>query len=293
MPLDRIDAEILFDIDYNSLEQALVGTGWLSGWVVTGNAGTLSVDVAAGKGMAAGAYKSTAGSTNVVLTAADATNPRKDLIVWDTSAGALANVDGTPGVINPAGETNPRKMKVPAPPDLGASDDILIAEVYVPAGETHGSDCTIIDKRVMLPLIYLPSQAQGDIWYFDGNKLTRLAPGTAGDCLVTGGAAANPSYATRARANVGNYTGNDSADRAVAHGLGKVPLFVEINDDQIYMAQGWLYNGWNYIKYFYNNGGGSLSVAAMDTTNFYVGNATSYTNSCNKVGFVYRWVAIG
>lgn len=195
MPLDRIDGEILFDIDYNSLEQALQGTGWLSGWATTGNAGTLSIDVAAGKGMAAGAYKSTGGSTNVVLSAADPSNPRKDLIVWDTSAGALAKVDGTPGVISPAGETNARKMKVPAPPDLGATDDIIIAEVYVPVGATKGSDCTVIDKRVMLPLVYVSGQAQGDIPYFDGNSLARLAPGTSGRLLQTDGPGANPQWA--------------------------------------------------------------------------------------------------
>ena len=48
MPIDRIDEEIIFDIDYNSIEQALRGTGWESGWATTANESTLSVDVAEG-----------------------------------------------------------------------------------------------------------------------------------------------------------------------------------------------------------------------------------------------------
>jgi len=204
MPLDRIDGEIIFDIDYNSLHQALQATGWLTGWAVTGNAGTLSVDVAAGRGMAEGVLKETDPSTNVVLTAAHASNPRKDLIVYDRSASALAKVDGTAAAIEPDGEDNPRKMKLPAPPDLGATNDILIALVYVPAAATLGSQCTIIDKRVKLPLVYVPSQAQGDVWFYDGKKQARLAPDTAGLFLKTQGAAANPAWAEVLPTTVGD-----------------------------------------------------------------------------------------
>ena len=101
MPIDRIDEEIIFDIDYNSIEQALRGTGFISGWATTGNGSTLSVDVAEGAGEAEGTSKTTSGSTNVVLTAAHATKPRKDLIIYDTSESALAKVDGTAAVVNP------------------------------------------------------------------------------------------------------------------------------------------------------------------------------------------------
>jgi hypothetical protein len=37
---------------------------------------------------------------------------------------------------------------------------------------------------------------QGDIEYHNGTTRTRLAPGTAGDVLISGGAAANPSWLT-------------------------------------------------------------------------------------------------
>jgi hypothetical protein len=39
------------------------------------------------------------------------------------------------------------------------------------------------------------TQAQGDILFFDGTSWVRLAPGTAGQCLKSGGAGANPSWA--------------------------------------------------------------------------------------------------
>lgn len=153
MPLDRIDGEILFDIDINALEQALQGIGWVSGWAVTPVSGQLKVSVAEGSGMSEGTTKSTTGATEITLDAADATHPRKDLIVYDASASALAKVTGIAAAIDPAGESNPRKMKVPKPPDLGESKDILIACVYVPANCTDATNCTIIDKRVKLTSI--------------------------------------------------------------------------------------------------------------------------------------------
>ena len=292
MPLDRIDGEIIFDIDYNSLHQVLQATGWLTGWVTTGNAGTLSVDVAAGRGTAEGVLKETGSSTNVVLTAADATNPRKDIIVYDTSAGALAKVDGTAAAIEPDGEDNPRKMKLPAPPDLGATDDILIAMVYVPAAATLGSQCTITDKRVKLPLVYVPSQAQGDLWFYDGKKIARLAPGTSGLFLQTLGAGANPAWVQAHYVNSGSYTGDGTLNRAIAHGLGVKPKLVSI----LLPARDYIQfisterNG--YIAYVGPTYGGELEVTTMNATYFYVGNATSYDQSANFDSQPHYWTAI-
>jgi len=292
MPLDRIDGEIIFDIDYNSLHQALQATGWLTGWAVTGNAGTLSVDVAAGRGMAEGVLKETDPSTNVVLTAAHASNPRKDLIVYDRSASALAKVDGTAAAIEPDGEDNPRKMKLPVPPDLGATDDILIAVVYVPAAATLGSQCTIIDKRVKLPLVYVPSQAQGDLWYYDGKKIARLAPGTSGLFLQTKGAEANPAWVQAHYVNSGSYTGSGTVNRAIAHGLGVKPKLISIllpGRDMIHFIST---ERDGYITYVGPTYGGEHPVTTMNATNFYVGNATSYDQSANYDGVAHYWTAI-
>jgi len=159
MPIDRIDGEIIFDIDYNAVEQALRYTGWITGWNVTGNSTTLSVDVSAGSGRSGGTFVSTSASTNLALSEADPTNPRKDLVIWDSSAGSLAVVTGTAQAISPSGETDPRKMVSPAPPDITDPNDIIIAVVYVPAGASTGEDCTIIDKRVAIVDLISHSEA--------------------------------------------------------------------------------------------------------------------------------------
>lgn len=172
MPLDRIDGEILFDIDINAVEQVLKGTGWISGWAVTAVSGQLKVSVAEGSGKSEGTVKSTSGATEITLDTADATHPRKDLIVYDVSASALAKVTGIAAGIDPAGESNPRKMKVPKPPDLGETTDILIACVYVPANCTDADNCTIIDKRVRTPA----SNVIGLLFLIDG----------AGSAITTG-----------------------------------------------------------------------------------------------------------
>jgi len=159
MPIDRIDGEIIFDIDYNAVEQALRYTGWITGWNVTGNSTTLSVDVSVGSGRSGGTFVSTSASTNLALSEAHPTNPRKDLVIWDSSAGSLAVVTGTAQAVSPGGETDPRKMVSPAPPDITDPNDIIIAVVYVPAGATKGTDCTIIDKRVAIVDLISHSEA--------------------------------------------------------------------------------------------------------------------------------------
>ena len=45
-------------------------------------------------------------------------------------------------------------------------------------------------------LINISGTAQGDIYYNNGSAIARLAPGTASQVLQTGGAGANPSWAT-------------------------------------------------------------------------------------------------
>lgn len=46
-------------------------------------------------------------------------------------------------------------------------------------------------------IVRMGSDAQGDVLYFNGTNYARLGAGTAGQALVTGGAAANPAWATR------------------------------------------------------------------------------------------------
>lgn len=152
MAVSWADGQVVFDNDLAALLRAIEGTGVLSGWTTTAHSpANMSVDVALGVGYVGSAKKSTAITTNVVITAADATKARRDIIIWDTSEGELAAVDGTAEAVLPYGETDFKKMSHPAPPDIPATDDILIAQVYVAAGTSSIVTANIWDKRYFLP----------------------------------------------------------------------------------------------------------------------------------------------
>lgn len=97
----------------------------------------------------------------------------------------------------------------------------------------------------------------------------------------------------------GSYTGNDSANRAIPHGLPKTPRRVVIitrisgsiwNDTQIRAGIAYLFNvQFNAAAILSYN----YSITPMDSTNFYVGNVSDYDLSANGNTVVYNWVAIG
>jgi len=66
----------------------------------------------------------------------DATNPRRNLIIYDVSAGTIGRVDGTPAVI-------------PECPALSDNEDIVLAEIYLP--QTAGGSMVIYDARAFVP----------------------------------------------------------------------------------------------------------------------------------------------
>ena len=84
------------------------------------------------------------GSTTQVMAAADATNPRRD-VVWVDTAGVIGTTTGTP-----AAET---ATAGPVLPDIGSVSGgstvtrLALAEVYVAAGATVLSASVITDKR--------------------------------------------------------------------------------------------------------------------------------------------------
>ncbi|MGH7184940.1 MAG: hypothetical protein ACREIB_01510, partial [Pseudomonadota bacterium] len=104
----------------------------LSGLVVTGGA-DMTPAVAKGAVLSNGTLFAVA-AADVTITAADATNPRFDLIVV-TSAGALAVRAGTPAA-------------APKPPARTAND-VVISVVYVPANDTAIGTSQCIDMRVL------------------------------------------------------------------------------------------------------------------------------------------------
>ena len=126
--------------------------GIVTGGVVTVNAGlVLNVSaVAANDYVIAGAVQANAyaGGT-VTLDAADATNPRLDIVYIDTS-GAVGKVTGTPAA-------------TPAPPEIGDTR-LALAEVIVVANDTVIASGDIVakaQKLVITPMICDPHAVSG------------------------------------------------------------------------------------------------------------------------------------
>ena len=127
---------ILFQEDLEVLVAGISGVDCvLSGLVVTGGV-DMTPAVAKGGVLSNGTLFAVA-AADVTITAADATNPRLDLIVVN-NAGALAVRAGTPAV-------------APKPP-ARSTNDVVIAQVYVPATDTAIATTQIKDRRVFPPL---------------------------------------------------------------------------------------------------------------------------------------------
>lgn len=124
----------------------------IDGAAPTDGASGLQVDVAAGVLWYNGKPYYEAAAT-VTATTADGSNPRIDYVVYDQSAAAYQFVTGTAAAS-------------PNPPTLTA-DQVLIAEVYVPAAATTLAAANIIDKRVVS---YTP--ASTEVWYVDTDNGT-------------------------------------------------------------------------------------------------------------------------
>jgi len=91
----------------------------------------------------------------------------------------------------------------------------------------------------------------------------------------------------------GNYIGNDTANRAIPHGLNRVPKIVSLFGG---VYQHTIYGGVAIITYVDNAASGYKAVTAPDSTYFYVGNAASYQQSANRGAGgpdTIQWVAIG
>ena len=86
----------------------------------------------------------------------------------------------------------------------------------------------------------------------------------------------------------GSYVGDDTVNRVIPHGVGAIPKIVFIckadRNYQINVTSGVIYT---------LTGNAYLAVTVPTSTNFYVGNATSYDNSANYNLITYYWVAIG
>lgn len=104
-------------------------------------------------------------------------------------------------------------------------------------------------------------------------------------------AAASAPHSGHARITAGSYVGNNTANRAIPHGLGIVPKAVHTWTTNVVVC-GMSTSGL-WIATDNASGNGGLAVTGWDATNYYVGNATSYRYSANENGYTHYWVAIG
>jgi hypothetical protein len=86
-----------------------------------------------------------------------------------------------------------------------------------------------------------------------------------------------------------SYPGNNTANRAIAHGLGMTPKLVLLSLGTHGRTLKILESG--KIEFVSDAGSNLLAVTAWDSTNFYVGNATEYAHSANDNSFTWSWVA--
>ncbi len=115
--------------------------------------------------------------------------------------------------------------------------------------------------------------------------------------IATGSQALASDFAVMARITSGTYAGNDTVNRAIPHGLGVTPKIVFISDTQAGIFCWFrIFGGLAQILYFriLVATAGKYAVTIPNATNFYVGNAASYTYSANETDSgTYYWVAIG
>lgn len=139
MAMDFSYNDVLEHIDLNNMLLTVKGWGTRSGLEVSdrGAGANMSVDVAAGSCITYEIQYTESSTTNVVISAADATHPRKDLIIYDSATSAPIAITGSPAA-------------TPQPPDI-TSGDILLALVDVSANATVINNIDITDKRILMP----------------------------------------------------------------------------------------------------------------------------------------------
>lgn len=127
-------------VDFDIIAMAHAGTGVVSGCATSVTGSNMVVTVAAGKISYLNVPFTVAGGS-VTIPAADGSNPRFDLIMTD-DAGNL--ITPAPGDGKGTATAEPVFPTVPAA-------RIVLAAVYVPAGDTVITANQVIDKRVTVP----------------------------------------------------------------------------------------------------------------------------------------------
>jgi len=81
--------------------------------------------------------------------------------------------------------------------DISASAAIAASKVdFGGAVPGTGENNTWTGSNTYSGNVIIGTANQGDVYYDDGTKMTRLTPGTSGNVLLTKGAAADPEWGT-------------------------------------------------------------------------------------------------
>jgi len=139
------DQDFLFDNDMNQQVDAHKKTGVLTGVEVSADSG-MQVQISSGSVSIAGTKVDYAGGT-ATITAADSTNPRKDIVTINSS-GTITVTAGTPEAAYPVGKTARQTVR-PAPPNI-PSDEVLLAEIWVGTSVTEITSGVIKDLRILI-----------------------------------------------------------------------------------------------------------------------------------------------
>lgn len=88
------------------------------------------------------------------------------------------------------------------------------------------------------------------------------------------------------------YVGNDSANRALAHGMGRIPNVIFLWETSF--NNFWIIIGGSTNMIYMANATAIITraVTAADATNFYVGTAGAFPTSANVAGTNYGWRAL-
>lgn len=147
-------------VDVAAVAAAIIRNGVISGLAVSESAApAMSVLVASGSCIESETTYTESSGQNLNISNGDATHPRKDIIVYDTTAGNPAVVEGTPSA-------------APITPDIPAGD-IYLAMVHVDANETTSIlDADIDDGRcyVVAVAVHMLEHLEGGndtISYYD------------------------------------------------------------------------------------------------------------------------------
>jgi hypothetical protein len=109
----------------------------------------------------------------------------------------------------------------------------------------------------------------------------------------TGLLAVSQLPALTALINTGTYVGDATTNKAIAHGLGRVPTIIFIWVAIAGTTWRWVHGLEAALHFLSDTSSQVFTVTIPDATYFYVGNPADYATSGNNSGSTYRWVAIG